>query len=89
MRPNNGTIHYQALHIRVIGEVLVHSLPYFSVAPAGIALVDAIPVAIFGWQLAPLRSSAQEPVDALNETTAIGFFPGVYVGTLVQKLIDF
>jgi hypothetical protein len=35
------------------------------------------------------RPGAQDPVNAVNETTAPRFIPGIYVGTLVQKLIDF
>ena len=89
MSPNDGAIHNQALHIRVIDEVLVHFVPDVPVTPAGKALVDAIPVAIFLRQLAPLSAGAQDPVDAFDESPTISFFSGINAGILVQKLIDF
>lgn len=88
MGPHHRAIQDQVLHIRLIHEMGVHSLPDAFVAPARKAFVYAVPLAILGWQQAPLRSAAHDPQHALDKASAGRFLPDIQVGTRSQEVQD-
>jgi hypothetical protein len=77
VRPDDGAVNDQVFHIRVIGEIGVHLFPDAMVAPAGEALVDAVPIAILLWQKAPLCAGAGYPKNRFNEETTSIFLTDI------------
>jgi len=67
MRPHNGAVQQDALHIGVIRKMLMHILPDLMLAPPRKAFVNAVPMAQLGWQQAPLGTTTQNPQDGFNE----------------------
>jgi hypothetical protein len=88
MRPNDGAINDDVFHIGVISKMKMHLLPNASVTPTRKALVDAVPLAILRWQLAPLSTGAQYPVDGLKKAPALCLLSGINFRTLLQELIN-
>jgi hypothetical protein len=89
MGAHDGAIQDEMLHIWVIGKMLVHAIPDALVTPARKALVDAIPVAIFLRQQAPLSTAAGHPEYAFDKATAISFLAYVNAWTGAQKFYYF
>ena len=86
MRADNGTVNNQALVIRVIGQIVMQRLPNAAVAPAGTALIDGVPVAVFGRQETPGRAGAGNPECAGSETSAMVFAAHIEVGAARGKV---
>ena len=85
MGADYGAVDDEVLHVGVIDERLMHSFPYPALTPAGEPLVDAVPIAIGGWEQPPLRAGAHNPQHALNETLAIGLLSNVPTGLAAKK----
>lgn len=83
MRPHNGAIEQDLLHIRIVGEMLMHIYPNPMLAPTRKAFVDRIPVALVFRKQAPLRTAAQDPQDGFNELPALCFRTGICSGMLL------
>ena len=79
MGTNHGTINDEVFHIRVIDEVLMHSLPDTLEAPAGEPLVDAVPSAILGWEQSPLGTGPGDPQDTFDKTATLSFLPHIHI----------
>jgi len=79
MCTNHGAINDEMFHIRVTDEVLMHSLPDTLHAPAGEALVDAVPSAIFGWEQSPLGTGPGYPQDTFDKALAFSFLPHIHI----------
>ena len=79
MGTNHGAINDEVFHIRVMDEVLMHSLPDTLHAPAGEPLVDAVPSAILGWEQSPLGATSGDPKDTFDEASALGFLPHIHI----------
>lgn len=60
--------------------------PDACIAPAGEALVDAVPLAILLWQHAPLSASAVNPEYAFHEKAAFGLIADVDIWMCSQEL---
>jgi hypothetical protein len=88
MRAHNAAINNAVFHVRVIGKMLMQVFPDALVAPAGKPLVDAVPVAIPRWQLAPLGTAAHDPMNSLQEVTARLFCSRIHARTLAKKLVQ-
>ena len=86
MGPHYGAVDDEVLHVGVIDKILMHTFPYPTIAPSGEPFVDAVPIAIFGWEHPPLRTSPSNPQDGLDETLAIGFLSDVQIGLATKKL---
>ena len=86
MSPDDGAIEDQVLHIRVIGEMLVHLCPYIVVIPARKAFVDAIPVPVFLRQPAPLGSGPGNPQHPFDEAPTLTFLSHIGPRTVFQEL---
>ena len=81
MGTNHGAINDEVFHIRVMDEVLMHSLPDTLRARAGEPLVDAVPSAILGWEQSPLDTGPGDPQDTFDKATAFGFLPHIHIWT--------
>ena len=68
--------------------MLMYIFPDPVVAPAGKALVDAVPFTILFRQEAPLCSAARYPEYTFNEESAVGFFPSIGTGMTFQEGIE-
>ena len=79
MGTNHSAVNDEVFHIRVIGEVLMHSLPDTLVAPAGEPLVDAVPSAILGWEQSPLGAGPGDPQDTFDKAPAFSFRPHIHI----------
>ena len=86
MGTDHGTVNNQMLHIRVIGQVLMHSMPYTLLAPAGEPLVDTVPSAILRREQSPLSTASGDPKDTFDKAEAFGFLPHVHIWTTTQEL---
>lgn len=86
MSPHNGAIYNQVFHVRVVGEVMMHSFPDTFLAPAGKPLVDGVPVAVGLRQQAPLGAAAGHPEDSFNEASTLGLVTHVEIWTGLQEL---
>jgi hypothetical protein len=86
VRSNHRTVDDQIFQVRFRTEMLVHSLPDATVAPAGEAFVDGVPVAILGRQQSPLRSGAIHPQHALDKPLAFRRVANVHVRAIPQEL---
>jgi hypothetical protein len=89
MGTHHCAVKDQMLHVRFIHKVGVHLLPDAFVAPASKAFVYAVPLAILGWQQAPLRSTPHDPQHTFDKTSAGCFLPDIHVRTRSQKAQDF
>ena len=79
MGTNHGAVNDEVFHIRVMDEVLMHSLPDTLHAPAGEPLVDAVPSAILGWQQSPLGTRPGDPQDTFDKAAAFSFLPHIHI----------
>ena len=79
MGTNHGAINDEVFHIRVMDEVLMHSLPDTLHAPASEALVDAVPSAILGWEQSPLGTGPGDPQDPFDKAAAFSFLPHIHI----------
>jgi len=79
MRTNHSAINNEMFHVRVVDEVLMHSLPDTLHAPAGEPLVDAVPSAILGWQQSPLGTRPGDPQDTFDKAAAFSFLPHIHI----------
>ncbi len=68
--------------------MLKQLLPDPSLAPAGEALKDTIPVAVAVREQAPLGATAGDPMNRFNETATLEFIPDVDAGTGFKERID-
>ena len=85
MGADYGAVDDEVLHVGLIDEMLMHTFPYPAITPAGEPLVDAVPIAIGGWEHPPLRTGARHPQHALDETLAIGLLSNVQSGLAAKK----
>ena len=89
MRSHHRAVHQNISHIGIIIQDFMQILPHAVVAPTGIALVDAVSVAIFLRQEAPLGAAAQNPQHTFHKSSA-GLFPaGIGAWVAAQKGVDF
>ena len=79
MSTYHRTINNDMLHIRVIGKVVMHSVPDALLAPTDKPFVDGVPLAVLLWQQSPLGTASRDPQDAFDEAPALGFLPYVHV----------
>ena len=86
MRTNHGAINDKVLHVRVIGEVEMHSFPNALFTPAGKPLVDAVPFAVLRREQPPLSAASGDPKDTFDKASAFGFLPCVHIWTTTQEL---
>lgn len=73
MRSYDGTIQQDILHIRIVGEMLMHIGPHLVLTPARKAFIDGVPIALVFRKQTPLGSAAQDPQNRFHELPAIGF----------------
>ena len=79
MGTNHGAINNEVFHVRVMDEVLMHSLPDTLHAPAGEPLVDAVPSAILGWEQSPLGTGPGDPKDTIDKAAAFIFLTHIHI----------
>ena len=79
MGTNHGAVNDEVFHIRVMDEVLMHSLPDTLHAPAREPLVDAVPSAILGWEQSPLGAGPGDPQDTFDKAPAFSFLPHIHI----------
>ena len=89
MGADDGAVNDQVLVIRFIGQMVMQRRPDAPVAPAGIAFIDGVPVAVFGGQETPGRAGTGNPEYAGNETAAMVFAADVEVGAAAEEGEDF
>ena len=85
MRPNNGAVDNQVLHIRVIGKVGMHLRPDAMVAPAGEPFIDGVPGTVFTRQEAPLGPGSGYPENALEKTATLARLTDIGARMPAQK----
>ena len=85
MGADNGTVNNQVFRIRVIGQIVMQSIPNAPVPPAGTALIDGVPVAVFGGPETPGRAGRGNPEYAGSETAAMVFAADVEVGAAAAE----
>ena len=85
MGADNSAVNDQVFRIRVIGQMVMQRRPDAPGAPAGIALIDGVPVAVFGRQETPGRAGTGNPEYAGNETAAMVFAADVEVGAAAEE----
>ena len=76
---NHGAINDKVLHVRLMDEVLMHSLPDTLYAPAGESLVDAVPSAILRREQSPLGTGPGDPQDTFDKAAAFSFLPHIHI----------
>ena len=86
MGPDYGAVDDEVLHVGVIDEMLVHTLPYAAFTPSGEPFVDAVPVAVLGWKRPPLCAGSDNPQDRLDEPLTFGFLSDVHVRLATKEL---
>ena len=77
MGADDRAVQDEMFHVSVLGKVLQHRFPDARITPACEALVDAVPLAVFLWQHAPLSAAAVQLEDSLDEETAFGFLTNI------------
>ncbi len=88
MRPNDGAIRNQRFHVWLVSEVSEELPPNPALFPTGEAFVDTIPVAIFGREQTPARTTPGHPEYRFDEASGLEFIPDIEVGTELQERID-
>jgi hypothetical protein len=88
MRPYHGAVNDELLKIGVGGKGFVHPLPDAAITPAGVSLVDGVPLPVRLGQKPPLGTAAADPDDGFNETPTAGGDAEVNTGAGFQKLRD-
>jgi len=78
MRSYNGAVQQNILHIRIIGEMLMHFFPHLMLTPARKAFVNAVPVTVAFRKQSPLGSTPQDPHYCLDELAAIYLLSSVH-----------
>ena len=86
MSPDDRAVNDEVLHVGVIDEMLMHSLPYTAFTPSGEPFVDAVPPAVLGWEHPPLRAGSGDPEDGSDEPLAFGFPSDVQVRLAPKEL---
>ena len=86
MGPDDCAVDDEVFHIGVIDEILMHTLPYSAFTPSGEPFVDAVPIAIFGWEHPPLRTSSGNPQNSIDEPPTFGFLPNVQISLTLKEL---
>src|SRR5918996_1909442 len=89
MGPYHGAVNHDTFQVRIISEMMVHSLPDAFITPASKPLVNAVPFARDCWQQSPLSPATPNPEDRLDEASAGDFLAHVYVRARAQKPEDF
>ena len=79
MGTNHGAVDDEVFQIRVIGEVVKHSLPNVLLAPAGEPLADAVPFAILGRKQSLLSTGPGDPQDTFDKAAAFSFLPHIHI----------
>ena len=87
MSPDDRAVNDEVLHVGVIGEMLMHSLPYTAFTPSGEPFVDAVPPAVLGWEHPPLRAGPSNPQYSVNEPPTFGFLPNVQACLTLKELM--
>ena len=77
----------QVFHVGLIDEMLMDTLPYSVITPAGESLVDAVPFTVFGREHPPLRTSPSNPQYSFNEPPTFSFLPNVQACLTSKKLV--
>ena len=89
MSADDGAVNDQVFRIRVIGQMVMQRRPNAPVAPAGIAFIEGVPVAVFGRQETPRRAGAGNPEYAGSEAAAMVFAADVEGGAAAKEGEDF
>lgn len=87
MGTNHGAIENDALHVGVLGKMLVHGRPNPALFPTGESFVDTVPLAISFRKLSPLRTAAQHPVDAFHKLTTRFLATCIHIRMRFQKSV--
>jgi hypothetical protein len=68
MRPDDGAVDHVPATIRLgeFGQGLQHRVPHAAQGPAPKPLIDAVPLTVLRWKLAPLRARPRNPQHALE-----------------------
>jgi hypothetical protein len=83
MRPHNGAVEQDILHVRIFGEMLMQIDPHPMLAPTRKAFVDRIPVALVFRKQAPLCATAQDPQNRFHELPTFSFLSCIRSGVLL------
>lgn len=83
MCSHDGTVEQDLLHIRIVGEMLMHIDPHPMLAPTGKTFVHRIPVPPFFGKQAPLGTTAQDPQNCFHELSAVRFLTCIGSGVLL------
>jgi len=87
--PDDGAVKNKRLHIRVIGEMVMHLCEDASIAPPGKTLVDGVPFPIDFRQKSPLGTATSDPEDGFNEATSFIFVANIEIGATQEELVYF
>jgi hypothetical protein len=79
MSLHNSAVDYQVFHIRVVGEVMMHSFPDALLAPAGKLFVDGVPIAVVLGQQSPRGTAAGHPEDGFDEASTLGLVTSAWL----------
>ena len=85
----SSAVGHHRCHLWVLGELFEHVGPDAVLFPTGIALEDAVPLAIAVWQFTPLGTGAQYLVDCFNEKATVLLLPCVGTRESLQKYVQF
>ena len=84
----HGRVDDEMFHIRIVCKMLMHPFPDTLVAPADKSLVDAVPLAVLGWQQPPRGSTASHPKDGFDEAKAFGLLSNIDIWALIKKEVN-
>lgn len=92
MRPDYRPVDHQIFQVWVAGKIRQHRVPDTIVAPAGETFVNTVPLPVFGWQQAPLRSTPAYPQHRFHKTAAFSGRTDVNAPLALQRFqvgVDF
>ena len=81
-------VNDQVFHIRVVDKVLMHPFPDTLLTPADKSLIDAVPLAVLGWQQPTGSSTASYPKYGFDEAAAFGLLSNIYIWALIKEAVN-
>ncbi len=72
MGADDGAVDEKLFEVRVLGQLGEHLMPHAFARPAGKALINAVPGAEFGGQVAPWAAGACDPQHRFDKQPVIG-----------------
>ena len=88
MGPDDSAVDDQVLHVGVIDQVLMHSLPNSALAPSGEPLVNAVPSSVLGREHPPLRTGTGNPQHGIDKPSTLSFLAYVQVCLVPEELAN-